>query len=95
MSKLQEVKQTDIARYKELASCLDRLQKNSDFKEFFVKHLFGEFVESNVDNLQEPTNPDAQNAVRFAIRNIQNVNWLKGYINFVYDQAVEPEQEEN
>ena len=89
MAKLQFIEQPDTARYKELASCLDRLQQNPDWDLFFNSHLFGEFLTANVQNLQEPTTNEQVGQVKYSLRNVQNVNWLKGYINFIYDVASE------
>lgn len=61
----------------ELASALERLQKNSDFIIVFNNYLFDEFIKEQTISIVNPIDQVQAEENRKAIVNIQNVNWLK------------------
>lgn len=61
----------------DLASALERLQKNSDFIIVFNNYLFDEFIKEQTTAIVNPMDNVQADENRKAIVNIQNVNWLK------------------
>lgn len=77
MSSNLQYTEAEQKRISEIASALERLQKNSDWIIVMNNFLFDEFIKEQTTSIINPMDNIQAEANRKAILNIQNVNWLK------------------
>lgn len=93
MPKYEVTQEPTIQEYRELASCLTRLQMNPDWKKLIESYLFKDFLKANTENVFEPLQPEENGIVRVSIRNIQNINWLQMIFNTIIEKSEVKEDE--
>jgi len=77
MSSSLQYTEAEQKHISDIASALERLQKNSDWIIVMNNYLFDEFIKEQTISIINPMDNVQAEENRKAILNIQNVNWLK------------------